>query len=43
MTTSFPETKTGRRFGLAPAAVTGCLALMLFSAVPARADDPVLA
>ncbi|HKS17647.1 MAG TPA: peptidylprolyl isomerase [Bradyrhizobium sp.] len=43
MTTSFPETKTGRRFGLAPAAVTGCLALVLLTGLPARADDPVLA
>ena len=43
MTTSFPETKTGRRFGLAPAAVTGCLALVLLTGSPARADDPVLA
>src|SRR5207248_7848153 len=43
MTTSFPETKTGRRFGLAPAAVTGCLAMLLLAGSPARADDPVLA
>jgi peptidyl-prolyl cis-trans isomerase C len=43
MTTSFPETKTGRRFGLAPAAVTGCLAMILLTGLPARADDPVLA
>jgi peptidyl-prolyl cis-trans isomerase C len=43
MTTSFPETKTGRRFGLAPAAVTGCLAMVLLTGSPARADDPVLA
>jgi peptidyl-prolyl cis-trans isomerase C len=43
MTTSFPETKTGRRFGLAPAAVTGCLAMVLLTGLPARADDPVLA
>ena len=43
MTTSFPETKTGRRFGLAPAAVTGCLAIVLLTGLPARADDPVLA
>jgi len=43
MTTSFPETKTGRRFGLAPAAVTGCLAMVLLMGSPARADDPVLA
>src|SRR5712672_213822 len=43
MTTSFSETKTGRRFGLAPAAVTGCLAMVLLMGSPARADDPVLA
>src|SRR5947208_10417744 len=43
MTTSFPETKTGRRFGLAPAAVTGCLAMVLLTGSPARADDPVIA
>jgi peptidyl-prolyl cis-trans isomerase C len=43
MTTSFPDTKTGRRFGLAPAAVTGCLAMVLLTGSPARADDPVLA
>jgi peptidyl-prolyl cis-trans isomerase C len=43
MTTSFPETKTARRFGLAPAAVTGCLAMVLLTGSPARADDPVLA
>src|ERR1700704_1568800 len=43
MTTSFPETKTGRRFGLAPAAVTGCLAMVLLTGSAARADDPVLA
>src|SRR3954447_5556633 len=43
MTTSFPETKTAGRFGLAPAAVTGCLAMVLLTGSPARADDPVLA
>src|SRR5258705_922792 len=43
MTTSFPETKFGRRFGLASAAVTGCLAMVLLTGLPARADDPVLA
>src|ERR1700722_5844582 len=45
MTTSFPETKTGLRLGLASAAVTGCLAMVLFAGLPARADDanPVLA
>ena len=45
MTTSFPETKTGLRLGLAPAAVAGFLAMVLFAGVPVRADDsnPVLA
>src|ERR1700680_670837 len=45
MTTSFPETKTGLRLGLASAAVTGCLAIVLFTGLPVRADDanPVLA
>jgi peptidyl-prolyl cis-trans isomerase C len=45
MTTSFPETKTGPRFGLASAAVAGCLAIALFAGSPVRADDanPVLA
>ncbi|MGD0851540.1 peptidylprolyl isomerase, partial [Bradyrhizobium sp.] len=45
MTTSFPETKTGLCLGLASAAVTGCLAMVLFAGLPARADDanPVLA
>src|SRR5207302_81044 len=43
MTSSFPETKTGLRFGLAAAAATGCLALALLAGSPARADDPVLA
>ena len=45
MTTSFPETKTGPRPGLASAAVTGCLAMLLLAGLPARADDanPVLA
>jgi peptidyl-prolyl cis-trans isomerase C len=45
MTASFPETKTGPRFGLATAAATGCLALVLLSALPVRAQDanPVLA
>src|SRR5690348_976290 len=37
MTTSFPATKAGLRFGLA-----GCLAMVLFAG-PARADDKVLA
>jgi peptidyl-prolyl cis-trans isomerase C len=40
MTSSFPETKTGLRFGLAAA---GCLAVALLAGSPARADDPVLA
>src|SRR5436309_14968820 len=45
MTTSLPETKTGLRLGLASAAVTGCVALVLFAGLPLRAEDanPVLA
>src|SRR6201996_3556135 len=45
MTTSFPETKTGPRFGLASAAVAGCLAMVLLAGSPVRAEDanPVLA
>jgi peptidyl-prolyl cis-trans isomerase C len=45
MTSSFPETKTGLRLGLASAAVTGCLAMVLLAGLPARAQDanPVLA
>src|SRR5712672_2435624 len=45
MTSSFPDTKTGQRFGLASAAVTGCLAMVLFAGLPLRAEDanPVLA
>jgi peptidyl-prolyl cis-trans isomerase C len=54
MTTSFPETKMGLRlgfagfgftgFGLASAAVTGCLAMVLLTGLPLRAEDnPVLA
>ena len=45
MTTSFPETKTGLRLGLASAAVTGCLAMVLLAGLPVRAEDanPVLA
>src|ERR1700753_1906556 len=44
MTISFLETKTGLRFGLAPAVAAGCLAMSLFVGSPARADDnPVLA
>src|SRR3978361_1484415 len=45
MTISFPETKTGLRVGLASAAVTGCLAMVLLAGAPLRAQDanPVLA
>jgi peptidyl-prolyl cis-trans isomerase C len=45
MTTSFPETKTGLRLGLASAAMASCLVMALLSGLPARADDanPVLA
>jgi peptidyl-prolyl cis-trans isomerase C len=45
MTSSFPETKTGLRFGLASAALTGALAMALLAGLPARAEDanPVLA
>jgi peptidyl-prolyl cis-trans isomerase C len=55
MTTSFPETKTRRRFGLTSAVATGCLAVVLFAglsfaglslaSLPAHAEDanPVLA
>src|SRR6202048_4467106 len=45
MTNSFPETKTGLRFGLACAAVTCCLAVVLLAGLPLRAEDanPVLA
>src|SRR5471030_599840 len=45
MTIWFPETKTGPRFGLASAAVGGCLAVVLFTGLPLRAQDanPVLA
>ena len=45
MTTSFPETKTGLRLGLASAALTGALAMVLLAGLPARAEDanPVLA
>jgi peptidyl-prolyl cis-trans isomerase C len=45
MTTSFPETKTGPRLGLASTVVTGCLAIMVFAGLPARGEDanPVLA
>src|SRR3978361_2108551 len=45
MTSSFPEMKNGLRFGLATAAATGCLAIVLLAALPVRAQDanPVLA
>jgi peptidyl-prolyl cis-trans isomerase C len=45
MTTSFPEAKTGPRLGVASAAVAGCLAMVLFTGLPVRAQDanPVLA
>src|SRR4051812_29560509 len=45
MTTSFTETKTGLRLGLASLAVTGCLAAVLAAGLPVRAQDanPVLA
>src|ERR1700716_4016519 len=45
MTSSFLDTKTGLRFGLASATVTGCLAMVLFAGLPLRAEDanPVLA
>src|ERR1700680_1205679 len=44
MTRSFPETKPGLR-GLASAAGTGCLAMVLLGGSPVRAQDanPVLA
>jgi peptidyl-prolyl cis-trans isomerase C len=44
MTTSFPETKTGPRLSLVSAAA-GCLAMVLLSGLPLRAEDanPVLA
>src|SRR5476649_928578 len=45
MTSSSSETKFGRHFGLASAAVTGCLAMVLLAGLPVRAEDanPVLA
>ena len=45
MTASFPEMKTGLRLGVASAAVTGALAMVLLAALPVRAQDanPVLA
>src|SRR5450755_3246209 len=44
MTTSFPETKTSPRLGFVSAAA-GCLAMVLLSGLPLRAQDanPVLA
>ncbi|MBW8903859.1 MAG: peptidylprolyl isomerase, partial [Bradyrhizobium sp.] len=44
MISTFPETKTGLRRGLA-AAVTGCVALLLFGGLPLLAQEanPVLA
>ena len=45
MTTSLPETKTGRRLGLATLAVAGCLGALLAAGLPVRAadSDPVVA
>src|SRR4051812_45732686 len=45
MTSPFPETKTGLRLGIASAAVTGALAMVLLGGQPLRAQDanPVLA
>ena len=45
MTSSSPEMKPGLRLGVASAAVTGALAMMLLAALPVRAQDanPVLA
>src|ERR1700710_517820 len=45
MTSSSSDTKSGLRFGLASAAVTGCLAMVLFGGHAVRAEDanPVLA
>src|ERR1700690_3244758 len=45
MTASFPDKKTGPRYGLAAAAITGALAVALLAGLPARAEDanPVLA
>src|SRR5258708_28693632 len=45
MTSWFPKTKPGLRFGLAAAAVTGCLSVILLAGLPLRAEDanPVLA
>jgi peptidyl-prolyl cis-trans isomerase C len=45
MTSSSSPMKSGLRFGLASAAVTGCLAVALLAGLPVRAEDanPVLA
>jgi peptidyl-prolyl cis-trans isomerase C len=45
MTSWFPETKPGLRLGLALAAATSCLAIVLLAGLPVRAQDanPVLA
>ena len=45
MTSPFPELKSGLRLGLLSTAVTGCLALVLLTGHPVRAQDanPVLA
>src|SRR6201991_4318267 len=45
MTSPFPETKAGLRLGIASAAVTGALAMVLLAALRVRAHDanPVLA
>ena len=45
MTSSSSDTKSGLRFGLASAAVTGCLAMNLLAGAPVRAEDanPMLA
>jgi peptidyl-prolyl cis-trans isomerase C len=45
MTSSSSETKFGPRFGLAAAAATGCLAMVLLAGLPLRAQEanPVLA
>src|SRR3954447_15025852 len=45
MTTPFPETKNGLRVGLASAAVTGLVAIVLFAGPSLRAQEanPVLA
>jgi peptidyl-prolyl cis-trans isomerase C len=39
MTSPFPETKTGLRFGLASLAMTGCLAAVLAAGLPVRAQE----